>query len=48
MTSHSTLLILPYWNPLSPHHLPPQFEVPQQLASLPQVSMFRSLTDISA
>ena len=48
MTGHSTLLVLPYWNHLPPHHLPLQFEVPQQLASLPQVSMFRPLTDIPA
>ena len=44
----STLLVLPYRNPLPPHNLPPQFEVPQQLASLPQVSLFLPLTDIPA
>lgn len=48
MTGHSALLVLPYWNPLPPYHLPLQFEVPQQLASLPQVRMFPPFTDIPA
>ena len=48
ITDHSTLLVLPYWNTLPPRHLPLQFEVPQQLDSLPQVSMFPPLTDIPA